>query len=297
MDIRYLKGKEIEKVKWNSCVHYAGNGNIFGYHWYLNHVAKDWDCLVEDDYASVFPLVWRQGWFGHRALYQPRLMRAMGVYSIHVLSQARLRAFLEAIPPSFRQLDIVLNEQNRPPEDLDFDIQRLTNHQLLLNQPFEVLEENFTPDLKDKIAQAEGRGLLATTSLKPETIAAFYRQHAKDRNKEEKVHTLQRIMYNVLHRGWGYAAGIQDAGGDLLAVNFYMYSHGKVTSLVPVESAEGSRQGALSYLLHMLVRSHATRPLVLDFNTSADDALARSFGALPNPYFRLRRDRRVLGLF
>ena len=79
MNIQYLKSADIDKVKWNSCVHYANNGNIFGYMWFLDFVAKDWDALVEGDYESVFPLVWREGLFGRKELYQPSLMREMGI--------------------------------------------------------------------------------------------------------------------------------------------------------------------------------------------------------------------------
>ncbi len=59
MNIRFVPQEDIDKTKWNSCVHYAINGNIFGYMWYLNNVAKKWDALVEEDYESVFPLIWR----------------------------------------------------------------------------------------------------------------------------------------------------------------------------------------------------------------------------------------------
>ncbi len=296
MDIRYIEGKDIDKVKWNSCVHYANNGNIFGYMWYLDFVGKHWDALVEGDYESVFPLVWREGWLGQRELYQPELMRAMGVYSINVLSQARLRHFLEAIPDEFRLIDINLNEQNQPPEALDFKKEEYINHQLLLNNPYEILSEGFSDEMKKQLEIAEDAGIVTTTSLKPETIAAFYRQHTTDRNKERNFHTLQRIMYNVLHRGWGYAVGAYLPDGELVAVNFYIYSHGKVMSLTPLQSPAGAKVHALPFLFNMLIRSHGNRPLVLDFNTEEANKLARAFGALPNRYYRVRRNKRVLGI-
>ena len=56
MEIRFVKKEDIDKIKWNSCVHYAINGNIFGYMWFLDSVSKEWDALVEGDYESVLPL-------------------------------------------------------------------------------------------------------------------------------------------------------------------------------------------------------------------------------------------------
>lgn len=296
LDIRFVPREEIDKVKWNSCVHYAGNGNVFGYQWYLDFVGKDWDALVEGDYESVFPLVWRKGWTGGQELYQPSLMRAMGIYSINVLSQGRIRQFLEAIPETFRAVDIHLNARNEPPEGVDFEVEPLLNHQLLLNRPYEALEEVFSAPLREQLRRAEEYELVTTTSLKPETVAEFYLQHTRDRERERNFHAMQRIMYNVLHRGWGYAAGACDPGGELLAVNFYIYSHRRVLSLVPVDSPEGVNKGALPFLFSMLLRSHANRPLILDFNTSGPNKLAGSFGAPGNNFYRLQRNRKLLGI-
>ena len=137
MDIRLVKQEDIDKVKWNSCVHYANNGNIFGYKWYLDHVAKDWDGLVEGDYESVFPLVWRKGLWGGRVLYQPDLMRELGIYTINAPSSKRIKTFLAAIPSEYKQIDIVLNEQNHYPSVPEFATATHINHQLLLARPFE----------------------------------------------------------------------------------------------------------------------------------------------------------------
>ena len=289
MKIRLVKGSEIDKVKWNSCVHYASNGNIFGYMWFLDHVAKDWDGLVEGDNASVFPLVWRDTFFRKKALYQPDLMRELGVYSINILSQKRINAFLKAIPEEYRKIDIALNEHKLPPENAAFEIIEKSNHQLLLNRSHEEIELGFSEAIKAQINQAEAEGLLPVSNLKPEKIAEFYRKHTPIRKGlDQKFHALQRIMYNVLHRGWGFAAGITDREGALLAVNFFIYSHKKVLSLVPVCSPAGKKKGALAYLFSFFIHGHADRPLILDFNTEEAD-LALGFGARANTVYQVRR--------
>jgi hypothetical protein len=296
MEIQYIKGGQIDKVKWNSCVHYANNGNIFGYMWYLDHVAKDWDALVEGDYESVFPLVWRPRLFQRKELFQPNLMREMGIYSIHVLSPARIMAFLKAIPSDFKYIDIALNEQNTPPPGSGFELQEKQNHQLLLNRPYEQLFDHFSTELAQKLQIAEDAGLVLTGGLKPETIADFFRLHTPaGQQSAQDFHGLQRIMYNALHRGWGFASGVMGLDQKLHAVNFFIYSHGKVLSLVPVESSEGSALGALAYLFNGLIRSQAGKPAVLDFNMDGSSGLPQQFGAQANPYFQLRRNDLWLG--
>ena len=298
MDIRFVKAAEIERPKWDGCVHYAANGNVFGYSWFLNHVAKEWDALIEGDYQSVFPLVWRKGLVRGKELYQPHLMRELGIYSVNLLSEPRIRNFLDAIPEEYRLIDIHLNERNMPPKESGFEVIKKTNHQLLLGDPYEILAERFSEAIRSQIALAETDGLIPASSLKPETIAGFYKKHTADRRAlNQKFHALQRIMYNVLHRGWGFASGVYNDRQDLLAVNFFIYSHGRALSLAPLVSPEGREKGALPFLFDLILRSHAGRPLILDFNTEGPDELATGLGAVETPYFRLRRNERLLGIF
>lgn len=298
MEIRLVPRDEIDKVKYNSCVHYANNGNIFGYIWYLDFVAKEWDALVEGDYESVMPLPRREGLLGRPELIQPALMRELGIYSIHVLSPKRVRAFLEAIPKKYKKVDLVVNEQVDAPHDLGYAVVNETNHQLLLEPSYEALVEQFDRSLLLGLDKAEQAEVMPVSHLKPEKLADFYRRYSpaggeRDRN----FHTLQRIMYNVLQRGMGFASGVQAADKTLLAVNFWMYSHHKVISLMPVESPAGQRAHALDYLFNMLVRTHAGRPMILDFNANSSADFARRFGARENYFHRIRRNTKVLGLF
>lgn len=298
MDIQLVKHEDIDKVKWNSCVHYANNGNVFGYKWFLDFVAKDWDGLVEGDYESVFPLVWRKGFFGGKELHQPPLMRELGLYSINALSAKRVEAFLHAIPNEYRYIEIVVNEQINLPQKHDFDVIELYNHQMLLTEPYENLRANYAENIKEKLQLSSENQLIATSNLKPEKVAGFYQKYVKDRKHlTHNFHALQRIMYNVLHRGWGFASGIESQGGELLAANFFIYSHNKVLSLVPLESPAGVELGALPLLFDMLIRTHAGRPMILDFNTEKHDTMAISLGARENIYYKIKRDKRLFGLF
>jgi hypothetical protein len=259
----------------------------------LDFVGKDWDALVEGDYESVFPLVWRDGFFGKKELYQPHLMRELGVYSINVLSQARVRKFIEAIPEEFNKIDITLNEQNLLSEKDAYKKKKHINHQMLLSAPYEELADNFSRELLLTLEKAEDYRLRPVSNLKPEKIANFYLQHTKDgKGKEQKFHAMQRVMYNVLHRGWGFATGVANEQDELIAVNFLIYSHKKVLNFMPVTSKEGEEKGALAYMINMLFRSHAGRPQIFDFNTKEVDELAKGFGAQSNPYYRLKVDKR-----
>ena len=289
MDIRFVTQNDIDKVKWNSCVHYATNGNIFGYKWFLDFVAKDWDALVEGDYESVFPLTWQKNFWGNKRLVQPNLMRELGIFSIHVLSEKRVKAFLNAVPKEYKNINISLNEQNVLKTFPKGQLVPRINYQLWLNQPYEKIAGDYYPKQIEVYEKGKAAGFTLTTSLKPEKVATFFQQYGEGPEKLKSIsyHQLLRIMYNALHRGWGSASGVYGPQNNLLAVNFFLYSHGKAVSLVPVESPEGEQLGALNFLFDLFIRSSANRPMILDFNSSS--AKWESFGAKRNHFHQYTR--------
>lgn len=293
MDIKLVKRDDIIKEKWNGSVHYATNGNVFGYMWYLDFVAKDWDALIEGDYLSVFPLVHKKRFLGGKALYQPDLMRALGLYSVKALSALRIKAFLEAIPAEYKSIDITVNSRNRPPRDGSFKSTDLTNHLLMLNEPYESLAQKYSPDFQEKLALGEEKGLLPIGSIKPEKLAAFFQaNNPRSAKMEQQFHTMQRIMYNVLHRGTGFASAIAHPETEaLLAADFFIFSHGRMISLAPVVSEAGKALGAQELLMDYMLRSNANRPLLLDFNTKEESSLARSMGAQTETFYRIKQKR------
>lgn len=298
MKIKFIPREEIDKVKWNSCVHYANNGNIFGYMWFLDFIGKEWDALIEGDYESVMPLVWREGTFRRKEVFQPALMRELGVYSINVLSRARIGKFLEAIPEEYRSVEITMNEQNILPDEHAFQTDRLTNHQLIINKPYETLAEGFSSDLLRTLEKAQDYELRPASNMKPEKVADFYLKHTKDKKEKDiKFHGMQRVMYNILHRGWGMPVGVANKENELIAVGFMIYSHNKIISFVSEESKEGKEKGALAFMYNLLMRSHAGRPLLWDFNTSVKNELALAFGALPNNYTKVRKKASIWSFF
>lgn len=296
MDIRLVKQEDIDKTKWNSCVHYSPNGNIFGYKWYLDNVAKDWDGLVEGDYESVFPLIHTEktkGWWGRKTsvLHQPDLIRTAGLYSIHVPSEKRIRNFFEAIPDAYQEQEISLGEGTKPPEDLGYTLQEQCNYMLLLQEPYEKLAAEYSLPLQQALERASLAQLYSNNNLKPEKLSEFYLRESKEptKIKTAKSHALLRIMYNALHRGWGFVNGVCNRKGELLAVNFFLTSHKRIVSLLPVESAEGAKVGALAFLFDILMHWQAEKPMLLDFNVREESSLAANFGAMKLPYFHLQK--------
>src|SRR5687768_4350635 len=105
-DIHFVTREEIDVVKWNACIDKASNGLIYGYSFYLDHMAKHWEALVLNDYEAVMPLTCNSK-FGIHYLYQPFLTAQLGVFGDQVTTDL-LETFLNSIPGKFKYWDIYL---------------------------------------------------------------------------------------------------------------------------------------------------------------------------------------------
>ncbi len=287
MNIKLVKHEDLDKTKWNSCVHFATRGNVYGYWWYLSNTVKQWDALVEGDYESVFPLFPLES----RILTTPDTIKEIGIYSINVLSMARVKAFLEAIPTSYQQYNFMLNEGINWPTDFSMKSTTVYNHQLMLDKEYEELEKNYLPQVDEQMDLARENRLILNSNLKPEKVADFYRIHTTDTtmNINANFHAYQRIMYNALHRGSGFGSAVMNEKQEYLACGFFIFSHGKILRLLSHASPRGIKQGANTLLFDMLIRGNAGRPVLLDFNSYEDDSFAKKFGAKVVPQYQVSR--------
>src|SRR5687768_1600053 len=98
--ILYVSRDALDVKKWNACIDRAANGLVYGYSFYLDHMALQWDALVLNDYEAVMPLTYNKK-YGISYLYQPFLTAQLGVFGKTVNAEL-VEAFLAAIPSRFR---------------------------------------------------------------------------------------------------------------------------------------------------------------------------------------------------
>lgn len=265
MDIRLVGQDDINKQLYNSCVHFATNGSIYGYDWYLNATAKDWEMLVEfegESWVSVMPLPYRKNWLGRTRLAQPRLLPELAVYTVKALSRKRIQTFWDAVPDRYRGGGLTVEPASVPQNPGRFTVTAATGSPLLLNQPYEDIIGDFSPAYHEGLLRAQDAELRPTSSFKPERFADFWLSvNGKSAANEWTYHAIQRLMYQVLHRSWGGTHAVCNAQGDILAMSFLVYSHDRLFPLFTTESAAGRAVGALAYLWDNLLKSHAGKSL------------------------------------
>lgn len=297
MEIRFLQRKQIDTLKWDSCVERATNGNAYGLSWYLDESSRSWGGLVEGDYQSVMPLIWNRKLFGVSQVYQPYFCQQLGIYSQSDITDRRLRDFLSAIPLHFKFLEVQLNEKTLVPEGTGYSVNKKFNCVLSLDQPYEKLILNYSKSLKRSLAKAVRNGLSLTDSLQPETLIDQYRDHQGPKIQAlnaEVIEMARGIIRSALERDRGFLVGVNDINGSLVAGAFFLKSHGRIVNLIPSTTGEGRKLNAMHFLLDSVVQQCAGQSRLLDFEGSTVPSIARffrSFGCEEIPFCQIRRDR------
>lgn len=267
MDLRFISQEELNKQLYNSCVHYATNGSIYGYDWFLNATAREWDMLVEvedESWVSVMPLPRVKSWWGRVKLEQPRLVPELAVYTVRSLSPKRIQSFWDAIPENFRGGGLTVEPASVPEGPGRFTVNAAEGSALLLNRPYDEIIGDFSPAYHEGLIRAEEAGLRPSPSFKPERLADFWlKVNGASAENEWAYHAMQRLMYQVLHRSWGGTHAVVNLAGELQAMTFIVYSHSRIFPLFTVESEEGKSVGALNFLWDNLFKTHAEKSLKL----------------------------------
>lgn len=294
-EIRWITREELDTLKYDSCVHYATNGHVYGYSWYLDNACEHWDVLVEGDYESVMPLPHTKV-LGRKVGKNPTWVRQVGPFSVSLLSKPRIEAFIKEIPASFGMVHYALsgNLKSAIPEGVEF----LQAEQYLLSMmvPYESIAARYHPEFTNLLERTYDGSLRVINSLKPEKLVDFYRDHLAARfgfEDDQYYYSMLRIMYHALHRGTGFPTGVVNKAGDLLAVAFFVTSHGKIEMLAGGASKEGEKLYALHFLMDMLIRTHAGRPSQLSFTNPwipADKAFYEGFGAQTRHFLEIKRN-------
>jgi hypothetical protein len=291
--IRYFSSNEIDKKKWDDCIHNSLNPSIFVYSWYLDVVCMNWGALILNDYEMVFPFAFNRKW-RIRYIYQPFFTRYFGFYSSKPCSCELKQQFLNAIPSFFRDVKLCLNsDKENLPEN--FTGKQRMYQVLDLARPFEELKKNFSDNTKRNIKKAIKANLEIRHNIPSETIVKLFRE-----TKGEELDTfenadylrLNRLMETCLDRNCGETIAVYEKG-KLCAAAFFMFCDGRFVFLKSGVTNLGKMKGAMHFLIASFIEAHAGNKKVLDFGGSSVESVARfyrSFGAIDCVYLQVEKN-------
>lgn len=288
--IRYVQRDAIKVDAWDNSIRQADNGLIYGYSFYLDAMAGNWDALVWEDYAFVMPLPWRQKW-GIRYLYQPFLTAQLGVFGTGLTPEI-VAAFLAAIPAKFRYWDFSLNHHNLFPLQ-DFVLHQRMNYVLPLNTPYEDLVKAYRDNIRRNIRKSSQYGNSVVKDVAVEEVITLT-QYQTATIDESDFASFKKLFQHLAARQEAKTYGIVSARGELLASAVFLFSHNRAYYILVGNHPNGRTLGASHALIDAFIQDHAGQELLLDFEGSDIRNLAffySSFGAKEERYAAILLNR------
>ncbi|MDA3944032.1 MAG: hypothetical protein PF694_10890 [Bacteroidetes bacterium] len=276
--IRFLRHSEIDKLKWDSCIKTAFNGNLYAWSWYLDIVHPEWNALIENNYERVFPLTGKSK-FGLSYLFQPFFAQQLGVFSNSILNPNIIAAFLDAIPLNYRFAEIRLNTHNKL-EESAAGLSWHRNHELDLINSYQKLYKNYSANTKRNLKKAAQYELQLAKNVRPEEVIQLFREN-RGRTishwNDLEYNRLKHLTYTGIYRGQASVYGVYSKPNELCAGAIFMRSHGKLIFLFSGANQYAKETHALSFLIDQVIQAHCPGNLVFDFEGSDQAGLARYY--------------------
>jgi hypothetical protein len=290
--IQYLSQAQIDKKKWDACLDKASNGLIYGYSFYLDHMAPHWDALVLNDYEAVMPLTWNKK-YGIHYLHQPFLTAQLGVFG-NAIDAPLTASFLQTVPSKFRYWDIYLNHWNRFSLDT-FDLYERSNYVLPLGKPYTELYNAYRENIQRNTRKALQAGCTVQKDFGVDKVIELALQQMRQHSREsgENVERFRKL-YHFLHTkqmAVTYGISLND---ELLASCVFFFSHNRAYYILVGNHPNGKTIGASHALIDAFIKDHAGKNMLLDFEGSDIRNLAffySSFGAVEEKYAGVKLNR------
>lgn len=265
---RLIPFNEIDKNKWNGTVHYAINGNVFGYYWFLKAVIGEWDAIVEEDYESVMPVLTKP-----LNSYQYYLLKELGPYSVNPLTDIRVKAFLDLIKRYNKSSQYPIHSHTSKRQFQSFTTSNRLKAVLNGGFDYEKLSKSYSDDLTEVLDVRGYDSVKISSGLKPEGLVDLLSESDAYKN------ALLRLMYNAMHRGIGFSSAIEDkSSGKILAASFFMNSN---TTLYEILSFSTGGKKYRQLIYDLLLRNNSGGPLRFETFFSVDDMHEMGFDSEP----------------
>lgn len=292
--IRYIQQDTINKKKWDECIEHSPNGLIYGYSWYLDAMADQWDALVLNDYEAVMPLTWNKK-YGIHYLFQPYFCASLGVFSKNKIEALTIEAFLKKIPAKFKYFDIYLNHQNLFNLE-EFNFTKRINYVLSLENTYETISSNYHSNLKRNIKKAETGKLIVKDGIGLDEILLLAKETMQRVSSitNEELNRFKKVFDEAGKKQKTETIGIYSGSDQLLASAAFLYSHHRWYYILVGNHPNGKTLGASHYLIDRFIFKHAETDSLLDFEGSEIRNLAffyNSYGAFEERYPALRMNK------
>lgn len=291
--IRVVSRNNIVDARWDGCVAASHNESIYGYSWYLDHIAPAWQGIILGDYDAVFPIVYKAK-FGVSYLCQTSFFQRTAIYSESILNVDQLQSFYNAIPEKMLLWDFCVDIFSAPK---NLKIKQINKQNLILdlNHDYNALFTAFNKNTKRNLKTA----LKNEISIRPFTHYKSVLETYVANSGTKEGYSLSDIEYKTMHSFMKYCTK-SNRGMLLGAYNekeflgavFFAFSKSRAYYLFSAVNKAGKESKALFAIVDYFIKTHQNTKIILDFEGSMNKGVARfykGFGSIPETYYHIKQ--------
>lgn len=273
----FYKHSEIDETKWDRCISSSTQSVVFARYRFLSIATPEWGALVEGDYEAVMPLPIRRK-CGITYVCTPCFYARLGIFSSQTLTASDVQRFLAAIPHHFCKVDIT-----GTPSMLDLlpDKAVRYSHQLSLNSDYATLFQSYATNHKRNVKAARKFQLTLDKRIPVEDIISLF----KNNRGKDKMINIKPIDYGFFLEMTKHALslqilenwGVRDERGDLLAAGCFLRDGNRIWFWFSGRDEQQHPKRAMFFLIDAYIQTYAAQPLILDFNGSMNENVARFY--------------------
>ena len=287
-EIKFVANKDIDRAKWDQCIHSSGNSSVYVNCWFLDIVCPTWKGLIWGDYEYIMPLPFRRK-FGISYIAQPIYAQQFGIFPEP--EDKILTEMLNWVSSHFKYIRLSLNPINIT-NRLGFLNEIRKNYILSLNLQYPEIKARYPQNTRRNIRKAKQ----VVFMLKEIGIAEYIRLKSSFPGVEDDPRlqkTISQIITTAMRLRKGKIYGAYSLENEFCAAAFFLFDSKRVYYLNAVSSDTGKELSAMYAIVDQFIQDHAGQDLILDFEGSQNPGIARfyeGFGAECEIYQHIYRN-------
>ena len=279
--IRFQKHSEIDPEKWNQTIRKSLFSTVFAEFEMLNLLTApdSWNALVSQDYEAVMPLPTRKKGV-LKYVYSPFFLPQMGIFSEHEITGEETDAFFKEISRHYVLADVLLNEKNgiQKTDNTTHFVSHITSLQPSYNELYSQFHENTKRNIK------VGGKMRCRITVGEESVADIITLFRANRGQGSNVHfqeedyaRLSQLADYLLKNNLLEVYGVRTNDNQLAAGALFVKDGHRRWFWFSGRDNQLSECKPMFLLLDAYIRDHASSDLLLDFNGSTNENVARLY--------------------
>jgi len=287
--IAYLKNEEIDRNRWDSCIAEMPEVKPYPWSWYLDIMAPGWEALIDDDYASVFPLPGFRK-FGFNYIATPVFLQQLGAFCPDGDAERKAEEFISFIPGSYRLVDLNIAQKIKTEK---YRVTPRSNFELRLDRSYEEIWFSYMSDCRRNINIARRYPQDIADDVRPQEVISLFRNNIGKRAgviRDASYRRLHTLMDHCTGTGKGKLLGVRSPKGKLLWGIFTIDTGDRITLLFTAGSRKSRELRTSYHVIDHIIKANAGTGKTIDFAGSSVPSIAifmKSFGGTDNTYYRL----------